>query len=187
MSGAVVIRRCASAEEAAIVCALLNDAGIPASLENWHHAMIHWGVLPALGGVGVHVPAGMAEQARQVIIEYVESAEERLRTDFPDLDAAPLKPKRLRQFILIGYCTGLLLVPFILLFMLIEVVARVQAFSAGGPFRWELLGAYLTDARWGYLLGYIAFTAVYFLVPLLIFVFLSHPFLSRRAKMKVAS
>lgn len=29
MSGAVTIRRCASAEEAAIVCALLNDAGIP--------------------------------------------------------------------------------------------------------------------------------------------------------------
>ncbi len=187
MSGVSVVRRCASAEEAAVICALLNDAGIAASLENWHHAMIDWGVLQALGGVGVLVPANQLPEARDVIIAYAESADERLRGDFPDLETAPLNPKRFRQLVLIGYYTGLLLVPFILLFMLIEVAAQVEAVSAGGPFRWELLGAHLADAEWGFLLGYVAFAAVYFLVPLLLFVFLSRQFLARRAKLKAAS
>lgn len=186
MSGVGVIRRCASAEEAALACALLNDAGIPASLENWYHAMIDWGALQALGGVGVLVPASRLAEAREVIIAYAESADERLRGDFPDLETAPLRPKRSRQFVLIGYYTGLLLVPFILLFMLIEVVTQVQAISAGGPFRWELVGAQLADARWGYLVGYAGFVAVYFLVPFLFFVFLSRRFLARRAEMKDA-
>lgn len=168
-----------------MVCALLNDAGIPASLENWHHAMIDWGVLQALSGVGVLVPASLLPEARDVIIAYAESADERLRGDFPDLETAPLRPKRFRQIVLIGYYSGVLLLPFILLFMLIEVVSQVQAVSAGGPFRWELLAAQLAEARWGYLLGYVSFVAVYFLAPLAIVVFLSRRFLARRADMKV--
>lgn len=187
MSGAVVIRRCASAEEAAIISALLNDAGIAASLENWHHAMMDWGVLQALGGVGVRVPADRLREAQAAIIDYAESADERLRVDFPDLETTPSKPKRFRQFVLTGYYTGLLLVPLILLFMLIEVVAQVRAVSADGGFGWELAGARLAEADWVLLLGYVAFSAMWFLVPLVIFVFLARQFLSRRAKMKVAS
>lgn len=187
MSGAVVIRRCASAEEAAIVCALLNDAGIPASLENWHHAMIDWGVMQALSGVGVLVPASEGGRARAAIIEYTESADERLREDFPDLEPGPLRPKRLRQFVLIGYFTGILYVPLILLFMLIELVSHILSISAGVPFEWDLLGATLANAEWGQLVFAVTFAAAGFLVPLGIFVFLTRQFLARRTEMKATS
>jgi hypothetical protein len=187
MSGAVVIRRCASAEEAAIVCALLNDADIPASLENWHHAMIHWGVLPALGGVGVHVPAGMAEPARRVIIEYVESAEERLETEFPDLENIPLPPRRWRQAILIGYYTGLLLIPFIIAFMLADMVSRARSVSTEGAFAWPVLLSEVRAAYWGDLAIWCVDAALSFVVPLAILVLLARRFLARRAAMKVDS
>ena len=167
-----------------MICALLNDAGIPAHLENWHHAMIDWGVLQALGGVGVLVPASEAVAARETIIAYVQSADERLHGSFPELETTPLKQGKLRQYVLISYYTGLILIPFMILFMLIEVAHTVSAHSAGGPFRWDMLGAYLAAAHWGYFLAYAAFAAASFLVPLSILVFLSRRFLARHSEVK---
>lgn len=172
MSGAVVIRRCASAEEAAIVCALLNDAGIPASLENWHHAMIDWGVLQALSGVGVLVPASEVKAAREVIVQYAASADERLRGEFPELETGPLKPKRFRQFILIGYYSSLLLIPLILVLMLIEILHRVGLTSPPDSFNWAGFEAELATADWMGLLVWFVSAAMAFLVPLSILVFL---------------
>lgn len=187
MSGAVVIRRCASAEEAAIVCALLNDAGIPASLENWHHAMIDWGVLQALGGVGVRVPADMLDAAREAIIGYAESADERLQGEFPDLETGPLKPKRFRQFVLIGYYSNLLLAPLIIALMLIEIFYRVGLASLPGGFNWAVFEAELAMAHWSVLFVTLVTAAASFLVPLAILVLFARRFLARRAALKVPS
>lgn len=186
MSGAVIVRRCASAEEAAIVCALLNDAGIPASLENWNHAMMDWGSLQALGGVGVRVPAGQLEAARAAIIGYAESAEARLKDDFPDLETVPSKPKRFRHLVLMGYYTGALLLPIIILIMLIEVYVRAAANSYAG-LDWPLVRAELYAASWTYLAIWAIGAACYFLVPLTIFVFLARRFLARRAALKATT
>jgi hypothetical protein len=185
MSGAVVIRRCASAEEAAIVCALLNDAGIPASLENWHHAMMHWGMLPALGGVGVQVPATRADEARDAIITYAESATERLKTEFPDMEFTPLRPSRWRQLVLIGYYTGLLLMPLLIAFMLAELVNRARSASPEGGIAWSVFMSEFGAARWGELLIWTVAAALSFLVPLAIFEFFARRFLAYRAVVKV--
>lgn len=184
MSGAVIIRRCASAEEAAIVCALLNDAGIPASLENWHHAMIDWGALQALFGVGVQVPVGQFDTARQAIIEYAESAEDRLSTEFPRLEEYPLKPKRLRYFILLAFYTGLAYLPLIVVPALVEGGLRVFADARTYGFDWSLIPVHFDWRAWLGLAIAQVLGAAYFLVPLSVFVFLARRFLNQRAKQK---
>ncbi|PKP82351.1 MAG: hypothetical protein CVT79_05325 [Alphaproteobacteria bacterium HGW-Alphaproteobacteria-18] len=184
MSGAVTIRRCASAEEAAIVCALLNDAGIPASLENWHHAMIDWGALQALGGVGVLVPAGQFDDARRAIIEYAESAEDRLSAEFPKLEDYPLKPKRLRYYILLAYYTGLAYLPLIVIPALIAGGLRVSADAKIYGFDWSLIPLHFNWIDWLALALAQIFAAAYFLVPLSVFVFLARRFLNQRARQK---
>lgn len=184
MSGAVTIRRCASAEEAAIVCALLNDAGIPASLENWHHAVIDWGALQALGGVGVLVPAGQVDAARRAIIEYAESADDRLSAEFPILEDYPLKPKRLRYYILLSYYTGLAALPLIVVPALIIGALEVLADARIYGFDWSLIPLHFDWRNWLVLaLAQIA-AAAYFLVPLSVFVFLARRFLNQRARQK---
>lgn len=184
MSGAVVIRRCASAEEAAIVCALLNDAGIPASLENWHHAMIDWGVLQALNGVAVCVPAYQIEAAKQAIIEYADSAEDRLKGEFESLDPYPLKPKMLRVYILIAFFSGLAYAPVFLAAALLRAAMHVTHDARSYGFDWSLVAFHFGRIDWLTLLGAHLFAMVYFLVPLSIFVFLARQFLDQRAAQK---
>lgn len=184
MSGPVVIRRCASAEEAAIVCGLLRDAGIRASLENWHHAMTDWGTLLALGGVGIIVPSDDVVTARQAIVSYSETAEERLRGDFPDLDSTPMPPKRYRHMILLGYYTGLLLLPFTLAGMLIEIFRRATISPASGHLDWSIVQQEILGAHWPALIVAMLSAALYFLVPFAIFVSVSRQFLARRAALK---
>jgi hypothetical protein len=186
MSGAVIIRRCASAEEAAIVCALLNDAGIPASLENWHHAMIDWGVIPALSGVGVRVPAAELEAARAAIIEYATSAEARLREEFPDFIAHPLFADRHRLLLVLVFAlqTGLITV------LLVPIAAILQIFFSAGEqpvFPW---GFWIPEGweyeRAGWLFSSTVGTlfAAPIIVAYFVFVFLTRRFLARRAEMK---
>lgn len=184
MSGAVTIRRCASAEEAAIVCTLLDDAGIPAALENWHHAMIDWGALQALGGVGVKVPAARFDEARQAIINYAETANERLAEEFPELEPYPLQPKRLRFYILIAFYTGLVFLPIMVVLGLLDLALRIAADVRVYGFDWSLIPLHFNGIEWLAIVGAHIFAAAYFLVPLSIFVFLARRFLNKRARQK---
>lgn len=187
MSGIVVIRRCASAEEAAIVCALLSDAGITASLENWHHAMINWGIIPAMGGVGVLVPSSQADQARIAIIEYAQSAEERLRAEFSDLDNAPLAPDRVRQFVLIICFSGLVYVPINVAIMFVALAIWTSATSKSEAVDWTPMLTELANLDWFYFLLEHIFAALEFAILLVLLIFIARRFLARRAAQKASS
>lgn len=122
MSGAVVIRRCASAEEAVIVCALLENAGIPASIDNWHHITMDWGAVHALGGVALRVPAALLDAARQTIIDHAESADDRLASEFPQPNADSLPQKRAPARLRLVLFTGIVYFLMTPLGMLINAV-----------------------------------------------------------------
>ena len=184
MSGVVVVRRCASAEEAAIVCALLTDAGIPASLENWHHAMINWGIVPAMGGVGVLVPSSQADQARIAIIAYAQSAEARLRAEFSELDAAPLAPDRVRQFVLIICFSGLVYVPINAVIMFVALAAWTSGVSKDGSVYWDVMFTELAGIDWLYFLLEHFLAALEFAILLLLLIFMTRQFLARRTAQK---
>lgn len=184
MSGAVIIRRCATAEEAVIVCALLENAGIPTSIDSWHHAMIDWGVVQALGGVAVRVPASLFNVARQTIIDYADSAEDRLSSEFPLLDPYPLPQNRLRYYILMIFFTGFFLPPLLLLTDLVAVGVRVIADARLHGLDWPTIAAHLGGIRWMETSLMPLFGIAYFLVPLSIFVFLARRFLNQRARQK---
>lgn len=106
MSRALVIRRCATTEEAVVVVALLKDAGFSASLDNWNHAMVDWGSIAAFGGVGISVPSEQAIEAGNYMIEALETADNRLQSVFGDYDRSRLPGDRIRAlsmlFIFLG-------------------------------------------------------------------------------------
>lgn len=182
MSGAVIIRRCASAEEAAVVCALLNDAGIEAWLENWHHATVDWLSLMAFGGVGVLVPQSMAAEARERIIEAATHAEHHLNAEFPGLTDDRPSRGRLRAFAFVGLYHGWSY--YLLALMLAYIMAMSDASLAVPSGMADPVPAAerLTSVYWGDGLLWIASSLVEFLVLLAIFVFLARRFLNQRAR-----
>lgn len=184
MSGAVVIRRCASAEEATVVCALLNDADIEAWLDNWYHAANDWLISLALGGVGVLVPEAQKVEAERALAEHLDTGEHRLGEEFPDMDRRPLKKSRLRAWTFVSlYNTwGLILlsIPFIAGGILIGSIAE----SAGEGLNVEKISASFAAYDWTRMLTWAAATFALFLVLLGIFVFLARRFLNQRARQK---
>ena len=57
--------------EAHIVRALLESAGIPASVADANHVTANWPLAVALGGVRVQVPEQFRDQARDLVAAYV--------------------------------------------------------------------------------------------------------------------
>lgn len=78
MSTSTILRRCATLNEAQICVGLLNAHDIWAALDNGQHAAIDWGMIPALGGVHVRVATCDYERAKQVVLDTVKAAPERL-------------------------------------------------------------------------------------------------------------
>ena len=78
MTGAVIIRACATVNEALIVAELLRDGGFEASIDNYYHASLDWWSISAFGGVYVRVPEGQLIDAGQYMIEAVQTADERV-------------------------------------------------------------------------------------------------------------
>lgn len=67
MTGAVVLERYSSIEEAMVVYSLLHANGVGASLENWHHAQNDWFLVHALEGVAILVPQHELEEAKDIL------------------------------------------------------------------------------------------------------------------------
>jgi hypothetical protein len=170
-----------------VVCALLNDAGIPAHLENWHHAMIDWGALQALGGVGVLVPASEADAAREAIISYAQSADERLRGDFPELETGPVPPNRLRSIIAIAVYSGLAYLPLQILYKLLLALEVTLFETRSTGFSFSELWIRIAAAGWFELLFLTGFGLAYYLIPMTILAWFARKFLARRAEMKATS
>ena len=53
--------------DAHIARGLLESEGIPAFLHSIHHASINWTITLALGGIRLQVPAGVADEAIEVL------------------------------------------------------------------------------------------------------------------------
>lgn len=74
MTNTLIIRRCATLNEAYISADVLRFNGILATLDNAHHAGLDWFSVQALGGVHVRVPTSQYQEAKSVIIEQLENA-----------------------------------------------------------------------------------------------------------------
>lgn len=185
MSGAVTIRRCASAEEAAIVCSLLSDAGIPASLDNWYHATTDWALLPALGGVGVLIPASSRCQALQAMSDYANTARERLCAEFADIDFEPIRTDRARKLITLLIQTCLVYFFITLIVVSLDIAfPHARLSNVDGFYNYIYSTLDFRRADW---LVYSMSSLIYLspvLVPLSIFVFLARRFLNKRARQK---
>lgn len=94
MSRAVVIRWCASTEEAVVIRSALASQGFQVELGNIHHAMMDWFMIPALGGVDVRVAEQDSLAADQALTDLALDADETLKDAFPDLTFEPLHRKR---------------------------------------------------------------------------------------------
>ena len=184
MSGAVILERYLDKEEALIVCALLKDAGIDAHLDNWHHASAHWYVTTALGGVGVLVSEADANNARDIIQEYVSSAEERLLAEFQALPAE--KPDRKLWFKLsfFGFEFGWSLILLTLVMAVLLAGFGIVSDAQNTGFSLQLALSHLAQIDWVFGLALLAWNSGSFLVLLGIFVFLARRFLNQRARQK---
>ena len=73
---AVTVRRCATLNEAHIVCGLLRSHGFEAAVEEANHAANDWFVVQALGGVRVSVPHAQLDSATQLIAEVMAASQQ---------------------------------------------------------------------------------------------------------------
>ena len=103
MSHSVIIRRCASLEEAAVINSILQAFGFQSVLGNWHHSHLNWEVMLALGGIDVRVPYSEADDATNFLEERLINAQKCLKQEFPDLDTEPLYRSRWRIWLLLAY------------------------------------------------------------------------------------
>lgn len=165
-----------------MICALLNDAGIEAWLDNWYHAANDWLISLALGGVGVLVPEAKKTEAEHALADHLNTAEHRLREAFPDMDGAPLKKSRLRAWTFVSlYNTwGLILLSIPLITAVILIGNLTDGTGEGLVL--EKIQAAFAAYDWIRMLIRAAGTLALFLVLLAIFVFLARRFLNQRAR-----
>lgn len=91
MSKLVILRRCATIEEALVIDSLLKDGGFYSHIGERHISHMQWDIIPALGGVTVWVRAERLLEAGEYIIDMRASAHERLESALGEYDTAPLK------------------------------------------------------------------------------------------------
>ena len=109
------LRRCANVEEAIVVAGLLKSEGFHPTISNFHHAMMDWWIVQALGGVEIKVLDSEWDAAKSCIISMVESAPERLEATFGRMEAQPLRRPRLRVISMIFLMMPILFWPILFL------------------------------------------------------------------------
>lgn len=85
MSGAVILARLNTIEEALVVQSLLKANDIDTALDNGYHAQNDWLMVPALGGFGVLVSPSDRDRARNLLIHAIDQATENLGHRWGDL------------------------------------------------------------------------------------------------------
>ena len=73
----VTVARYFEPSEAHVVRALLESAGLQATVADDHHVTANYPLTGALGGVRVQVPAGQADEARALVAAYASGDLER--------------------------------------------------------------------------------------------------------------
>ena len=89
MSDTVIIRRCATLNEAYILRGLLTANGFSATLDEANHAAMNWWLIPALNGVAIRLPIAQVEDAKRTVIAIAETAPADLEKQF-----GPYEPPR---------------------------------------------------------------------------------------------
>lgn len=124
MSELVVLRRCATLEEALIVDSLLQDGGFISSVPVRYHGANDWFIVAAQNGVPVFVPEIEAIDAGQYILAMRATAASRLVEEFGEIDTAPLKLRWGRAWSMFIIYSGLapyLLSPLIYLLAMLPI------------------------------------------------------------------
>ncbi len=98
MSKLIVLRRCATIEEAFVVDSLLQDGGFLSSTPVRYHAQNDWFSVHAFNGVPVFIPEIEALGAAEYLIEMRATAKERLEDEFGEIDPAPWKRRPIRRW-----------------------------------------------------------------------------------------
>ena len=96
MSKLVVLRRCATIEEALIIDSLLQDGGFLSSTPVRYHAQNEWWSVQAFNGIPVFIPDVELVEAAEYLIEMRATAKERLEEQFGEIDNSKL-PLRWRR------------------------------------------------------------------------------------------
>ena len=129
MSGATIIRVCATVNEAVIVTALLRDGGFEATIDNYQHASLNWGMIPALGGVYVRVPHVQLMDAGLYMIDAVSSAHQRFDETTDEVFMAADKRRYLRAWFILLIWSGFpILAEFTLILPLLLFLATIVEF-----------------------------------------------------------
>ncbi|MEO1475315.1 MAG: hypothetical protein AAFS13_02950 [Pseudomonadota bacterium] len=90
MTSIVILRRCATLEEALVVDSLLKAGGFNPSIGEYYVGTIQWDALAAIGGVTVWIREDEAVAAAQYIIDMRTTAHNRLVEEFGSIDTSPL-------------------------------------------------------------------------------------------------
>lgn len=91
MSGAIVLRRCATVEEAIVIDSALKAGGFQSSLGEYYFAHVQWDAIAAIGGVSILLPSSQFDSARKYLAELRSTAFESLADEFDNFDMRPLK------------------------------------------------------------------------------------------------
>ena len=107
MSKLIVLRRCATIEEAFIVDSLLQDGGFLSSTPMRYHAQNEWWSVHAFNGIPVFIPSVELVDAAEYLIEMRATAEERLEEQFGEIDPTPWKRRPIRRWSMLAKEAGL--------------------------------------------------------------------------------
>ena len=108
MSKLVVIRRCATIEEAFVVDSLLQDGGFLSSTPVRYHAQNEWWSVHAFNGIPVFIPAAQVLDAAEYLIEMRKTAKERLEAEFGEIDPTPWKRRPIRRWSMLAKDSGII-------------------------------------------------------------------------------
>jgi len=171
MSNSVVIKRCATLNEAYILQGLLAANGFDARLDEANHAAMNWWLIPALNGVAIRLPITQAAEAKRTVLAIAETAPANLEKQFGPYEA-PRKYGRASVWFYWLSFFGLLQLMFIGSIILLDRLVPdawlpitnqtpyISAYYGGGiNVNWERAGN--------------GFVLMFFMIGLLIFEFFS--------------
>ena len=130
MSDRTIIRRFSSLAEAMACTAYLNAHGVDAITDEYQHATVQWYLIPALGGIGVSVPAQQEVAARQFLNEVDTGETELVEADYEE----PRSYGRLGAWLYLLIPMGLISLPLTLVLIPFVFIRLISGnFSTGNP------------------------------------------------------